>query len=345
MQSFVAYANAHGRADLARAAQEDLRVDAALMQAGRKYLDSRYYGGIPNELMAKTTSLWSIGAALLLQLVLGLAVLIPLSTWRSRQTPEERREVSPLDVASAVLPPLFAVAACAWMIWHRREMDWAGWQTSVEEQTPVPASALLAWAVALAPLPFIAVWCAVGSAWSRRARSREENQEAGRSSDARSARNYAEGRDEVLVKRVGALVLGLGWVMLSGLALAALLIPDDGSSSDTVILVRWLLPVEGLMVLALHLFLRRQAAEHATRRADSPNAAHTARLMAAQRSGSNALERVRRALCWSTALAAVAWVALATASLPLRNEAQARLDLFVQNGEMSLVRRDAGMQP
>lgn len=325
LRAFVTYAWAQGRADLARRAEEEMRIDSALRQAqaSRTALDETTMG-IQNTLLEKTSALWRIGAALLLQIALGVAALIPLGTWRFRLPRGERREVSKLDTASAVLPPVVAVGACAWMAWGGRAHDmalmWGGAQEGV-----VPASIRLAWGAALAPLLLVAVWCVLGSRWSRRGRAQD------------SGSLPREKRAQTAVNRVGALVLGLGWLMLSGLALAILLVPVDANNGETATLVRWLLAVEGAIVLALHLFLRRHAREHAL-----PAGEQSSRV-ATRAVASNGLERARRALCWTTALAAVAWVALAVTSLPLRAQAQAELDSYMKNGEVSELRQRAGL--
>lgn len=339
LQAFVTYATAHHRFDLARQAEEDARADAALRAAQSQVMGATF-SGVPNELMEKTTALWRIGAALLLQIALGLVALAPLSTWRFRLARAHKPGAPWIDVASAVLPAIVAVGACAAMLWQVRASSLEQlWGSSPEG--PVPPSISLAWAIALAPLPLVAMWCAAGSLWSRRRQARAERVE-------RSPRHHPRDRSArsaaTNVAQVGAVVLGLGWLMLSGLALAILLIPADANGGHTATLVRWLLPAEGAIVLALHLFLRRQAAQYAGPDASGlPNAHAHAHDVAARASNANALERARRALCWTTALAAVAWMALALSSLPLRAQAQADLDHYMKNGEMSAIRQSAGL--
>jgi hypothetical protein len=333
VQSFDDYAKSHGRADLARAAQEYLSTDISLRKAASKYLESQYFGGVSNALIAKTSSLWNIGSALLMQLTLGLLVLIPLGIRRHLQAPAHRREVSAVDVASAVLPPLCAVAVCAWMIWVRRDIDWQAWQawevqTMEETSVKLPTSQLLALAVELAPIPFIALWCAAGAMWSRRRpRADRYSWRGARTESARAAGESSEApRSSVLFQRVASAVLALGWIIVAVLGVAWLMAPNDNVRS----MLSSLLPAEIVCVLALHLFLRRQATQRVT-----PDVAERAHVDVTP--ASIALERGRRALCWMTALAAVAWIGLATYSLPLRAEAQSGVDAFAQQGEMKMM--------
>ncbi len=320
LNSFVAYASAHGRFDLAQQAQEDSRIDAALRRVQSSVISQSSFG-VPMQVLETTTALWRIGAALGLQIVLGLLVLVPLSTWRFWTARGQKFNLSGVDVASATLPPLVAVAVCGWMLWQTRTVGLWGTDYDSSSVDSGVTALRMAWAVALAPVPLIAVWCAVGSVWSKRVGKATRRREKGQKSP----------RDMVSI--VGGCVIALGWIIVSALGVAVLVVPQDADNGHTALLVRCLLPIELAIVLALHFYLRRRAAPEVFEETREPSRAL------------DAVERARRALCWSTALAALTWVALAGACLPLRAQAQTSVDSYMKNGEMSEIRHRAGLQP
>lgn len=323
---FAAYAAAHGRADLAREAMRDAQINHRLRQQGSIYFRD-LIGGIPEQSLRKAVSFWWVSTALLSQLVMAalvwLALSWPLSPARRRGNGQagieqagSRQEaaVRGIDVASAVLC-IACISAVLLVAAVRMNAGWNDFFSSNDSDENSPsATGLLATLLRVTPVVMGALLCAVATLW--------------RSRKARGARNFppealppsspAEAGSAVSVQGVLPL-LRWGLTLAALAACVAIAATDWGTAEEEQAL-------QGMVIVSLPALVwwaahwRRQG-----RLADS--------------FANYGLRWYRQTLGAFMALCSVAYLVVSLASLPLRHQADAATNAFIQQGEMTLIRR------
>ncbi len=326
---FAAYAAAHGRADLAREATRDAQINNRLRQQGSIYIRD-LLGGIPHQSLKNSLSFWWVSAALLSQLVTAalvwLALSWPLSLARRRSNGQARTEqagtrqeaaVSGIDVASAVLC-IACISAVLLAAAVRMDAGWSDFFTSYDSDENSPSSTgLLATLLRVTPVVMGALLCAVATLW-RNWRSHKARDARHSSPEAVPPSSPAEAGSAVSPQRVLTL-LRLGLTLAALAMCIAIAASDWGTAAEEQAL-------RGMVIVLLPCLVwwiahwRRQG-----RLKDSP--------------GGYGLRWYRRTLGAFMALCSVAYLAVSLASLPLRRQAEAATNAFIQQGEMVLIRR------